>query len=118
MTDTPNTPELNPQDVQDEDDLDVVVMTDEDGTEYLYDIAARMEHGDNEYVVLVPQDENDDEVWTWRDEIWKNLFRKRMTASPMPSSRNLSRCSPTTITSPTATRAMTACSPTRSDAGG
>jgi len=29
---------------------------------YLYDIAARMEHGDNEYVVLVPQDENDDEV--------------------------------------------------------
>ena len=33
MTDTPNTPELNPQDVQDEDDLDVVVMTDEDGTE-------------------------------------------------------------------------------------
>lgn len=52
MTDTPNTPELNPQDVQDEDDLDVVVMTDEDGTEYLYDIAARMEHGDNEYVVL------------------------------------------------------------------
>ena len=37
MTDTPNTPELNPQDVQDEDDLDVVVMTDEDGTEYLYD---------------------------------------------------------------------------------
>ena len=61
MTDTPNTPELNPQDVQDEDDLDVVVMTDEDGTEYLYDIAARMEHGENEYVVLVPQDENDDE---------------------------------------------------------
>ena len=97
MTDTPNTPELNPQDVQDEDDLDVVVMTDEDGTEYLYDIAARMEHGDNEYVVLVPQS---------------------MTASPMPSSRNLSRCLPTTTTSPTATRAMTACSPTRSDAGG
>ena len=58
MTDTPNTPELNPQDVQDEDDLDVVVMTDEDGTEYLYDIAARMEHGDNEYVVLVPQDDS------------------------------------------------------------
>ena len=69
MTDTPNTPELNPQDVQDEDDLDVVVMTDEDGTEYLYDIAARMEHGDNEYVVLVPQDENDDEVVILRSEI-------------------------------------------------
>ncbi len=122
MTDTPNTPELNPQDVQDEDDLDVVVMTDEDGTEYLYDIAARMEHGDNEYVVLVPQDENDDEVVILRSEIvddeTKNLFRKKTTASPMPSSRNLSRCSPTTTTSPTATRATTACSPTRSDAGG
>ena len=51
MTDTPNTPELNPQDVQDEDDLDVVVMTDE------------------EYVVLVPQDENDDEVVILRSEI-------------------------------------------------
>ena len=51
MTDTPNTPELNPQDVQDEDDLDVVVMT------------------DNEYVVLVPQDENDDEVVILRSEI-------------------------------------------------
>ena len=33
MTDTPNTPELNTQDVQDEGDLDVVVMTDEDGGE-------------------------------------------------------------------------------------
>ncbi len=57
MTDTPNTPELNPQDVQDEDDLDVVVMTDEDGTEYLYDIAARMEHGDNEYEVVILRSE-------------------------------------------------------------
>lgn len=108
--------------MQDEDDLDVVVMTDEDGTEYLYDIAARMEHGDNEYVVLVPQDENDDEVVILRSEIvddeTEEFVPKRMTASPMPSSRNLSRCSPTTITSPTATRAMTACSPTRSDAGG
>ena len=54
MTDTPNTPELNPQDVQDEDDLDVVVMTDEDGTEYLYDIAARMYHGDKEFVGVDP----------------------------------------------------------------
>ena len=28
-----------------------------------------MEHGDNEYVVLVPQDENDDEVVILRSEI-------------------------------------------------
>lgn len=60
MTDTPHTPELDNED--DMDDLDVVVMTDEDGTEYLYDIAARLERGEDEYVVLVPQDEEDDEV--------------------------------------------------------
>ena len=49
--------------------IDSMMLTDEDGTEYLYDIAARMEHGDNEYVVLVPQDENDDEVVILRSEI-------------------------------------------------
>lgn len=68
MTDTPNTPDMM-QDIENEDDMDVVVMTDEDGQEYLYDIAARMEHGDNEYVVLVPQDEEDDEVVILRSEI-------------------------------------------------
>ena len=56
MTDINNTPEMN------EEELDVVVMTDDEGNEYLYDVAARIEKNDNEYVVLVPQDEEDDEV--------------------------------------------------------
>lgn len=57
MTDINNTPELNEEDIE-----DVVVMTDEEGNEFLYDIAARIEKNDNEYVVLVPQDDEDDEV--------------------------------------------------------
>ncbi len=57
MTDMNNTPELNEEEYD-----DVVIMTDDEGNEYLYDIAARIEKNDNEYVVLVPQDEEDDEV--------------------------------------------------------
>lgn len=57
MTDTNNTPEMNEEEYE-----DLVVMTDEDGNEFIYDIAARIEKGDNEYVVLVPQDEEDEEV--------------------------------------------------------
>lgn len=57
MTDINNTPELNEEEYD-----DVVVMTDDEGNEYLYDIAARIEKDENEYVVLVPQDEEDDEV--------------------------------------------------------
>lgn len=57
MTDINNTPELNEEEYE-----DVVVMTDDEGNEFLYDIAARIEKNDNEYVVLVPQDEEDDEV--------------------------------------------------------
>jgi uncharacterized protein YrzB (UPF0473 family) len=57
MTDINNTPEMNEEEFD-----DVVVMTDDEGNEYLYDIAARIEKNDNEYVVLVPQDEEDDEV--------------------------------------------------------
>ncbi len=57
MTDINNKPELNEEEYD-----DVVVMTDEDGNEFLYDIAARIEKDENEYVVLVPQDEEDDEV--------------------------------------------------------
>lgn len=57
MTDINNTPELNEEEFE-----DVVVMTDEEGNEFLYDIAARIEKNDDEYVVLVPQDEEDDEV--------------------------------------------------------
>ena len=57
MTDINNTPEINEEEYE-----DVVVMTDDEGNEYVYDIAARIEKNDNEYVVLVPQDEEDDEV--------------------------------------------------------
>lgn len=57
MTDMHNNPEMNEEDVE-----DVVVMTDDEGNEFLYDIAARIEKNDQEYVVLVPQDEEDDEV--------------------------------------------------------
>lgn len=56
MTDINNTPEMN------DEELDVVIMTDDEGNEWLYDIAARIEMNDDEYVVLVPQDEEDDEV--------------------------------------------------------
>ncbi len=57
MTDFNNTPDMNEEEYD-----DVVVMTDDEGNEFLYDIAARIEKNDSEYVVLVPQDENDDEV--------------------------------------------------------
>ena len=63
MTDINNTPEMN------EEDYDVIVLTDEEGGEYVYDIAARIEMGDNEYAVLVPRDEDDDEVMILRSEI-------------------------------------------------
>ena len=56
MTDINNTPEMN------EEIEDVVVMTDDAGNEYLYDIACRITRDEDEYVVLVPQDEEDDEV--------------------------------------------------------
>ncbi|MBQ7851123.1 MAG: DUF1292 domain-containing protein [Clostridia bacterium] len=52
-----NVPEMNEEDLE-----DVVVMTDDDDNEYLYDIAARIAYGEDEYVVLVPQDEDDNEV--------------------------------------------------------
>lgn len=57
MTDINNTPEMNEEDIE-----DVVVMTDDEGNEFLYDIAARIDQNGQEYVVLVPQDEDDDEV--------------------------------------------------------
>ena len=38
MTDINNTPELNEEEYE-----DVVVMTDDEGNEFLYDIAARIE---------------------------------------------------------------------------
>ncbi len=54
MTDIHNTPEM--------EEADLVVMTDDEGNEWIYEIAARIEKNDNEYVVLVPQDAEDDEV--------------------------------------------------------
>ncbi len=56
MTDINNTPEME------EEFDDLVVMTDDEGNEWIYEIAARIEKNDNEYVILVPQDEEDDEV--------------------------------------------------------
>ena len=44
MTDINNTPEMN------EEELDVVVMTDDEGNEYLYDVAARIEKNVTEYL--------------------------------------------------------------------
>ena len=57
MTDINNTPELNEEEFD-----DVVIMTDDEGNEFLYDIAARIEKNDNEYVVLLPTEDDDGEV--------------------------------------------------------
>ena len=63
MTDTPNTPNMN------EEELDsTVLLADEEGNEAAYDIADYIEVGEKEYVVLVPQDEEDDEVVILRVE--------------------------------------------------
>ena len=51
MTDTPNTPELNPQDVQDEDDLDVV------------------EYNNDDYMVMIPLDDEEIEDDDEQDEV-------------------------------------------------
>ena len=63
MTDTPNTPDLNGEEIEDS-----ILLTDEDGNEAAYDIADYIEVEDKEYVVLVPQDEEDDEVVILRVE--------------------------------------------------
>lgn len=57
MTDNNMIPENNDELID-----DVVVMTDDEGNEYVYDIACRIPRDEDEYVVLVPQDEEDDEV--------------------------------------------------------
>lgn len=57
MSDINNTPEMNEEEYE-----DVVIMTDDEGNEYPYDIAARIAYDEDEYVVLVPQDEDDNEV--------------------------------------------------------
>ena len=55
MADQNNTPNL------DEEELEsTVLLTDEEGNEYAYDIADYIDVDDQEYVVLVPQDEETD----------------------------------------------------------
>ena len=63
MTDNTNFPGMN------DEELDsTILLTDEDGNEAAYDIADYIEVGDKEYVVLVPQDEDDDEIVILRVE--------------------------------------------------
>ena len=62
MTDK-NFPELDGEELE-----STVLLADEDGNEAAYDIADYIELGDQEYVVLVPQDEADDEVVILRVE--------------------------------------------------
>ena len=58
-----NTPNL------DEEELEsTILLTDEEGNEYAYDIADYIDVDDQEYVVLVPQAEDDDEVVILRVE--------------------------------------------------
>ena len=63
MTDNTNIPEMN------DEELDsTILLSDEEGKEAAYDIADYIELGDKEYVVLVPQAEDDDEVVILRVE--------------------------------------------------
>ena len=63
MTDNTNIPGMN------DEELDsTILLADEDGNEAAYDIADYIEVGDKEYVVLVPQDDEDDEVVILRVE--------------------------------------------------
>ena len=62
MTDQNNTPNM------DEELESTVLLTDDDGNEYPYDIADFIDVDDKEYVVLVPQADDDDEVVILRVE--------------------------------------------------
>ena len=63
MTDKPTTPEANNEEFNGTN-----LLSDDDGNEAAYDIADYIEMDGNEYVVLVPQDEEDDEVVILRVE--------------------------------------------------
>ena len=63
MTDKPTTPEASKEEFNGN-----ILLSDDDGNEAAYDIAAYIEMDGNEYVVLVPQDEEDDEVVILRVE--------------------------------------------------
>lgn len=45
-----------------EDDLDVIVLTDEDGEDHEFELIEILEVGDNEYAVLAPLDGEDAEA--------------------------------------------------------
>lgn len=62
MTDMNNTPNI------DEEVMSTVMLADDEGNEAAYDIADFIEMDGNEYVVLVPQDEDDEEVVILRVE--------------------------------------------------
>lgn len=62
MTDMNNIPNV------DEEVMSAIMLADDDGNETAYDIADFIECEGNEYVVLVPQDENDEEVVILRVE--------------------------------------------------
>lgn len=62
MTDMNNTPNL------DEEVMSTVMLSDDEGNEAAYDIADFIEMDGSEYVVLVPQDEDDEEVVILRVE--------------------------------------------------
>ena len=62
MTDMNNTPNI------DEEVMSTVMLSDDEGNEAAYDIADFIEMDGNEYVVLVPQDEDDEEVVILRVE--------------------------------------------------
>lgn len=68
MTERPHTPDpnLKPDDTEELDST--ILLADEDGNEYAYDIADYIDVDDKEYVVLVPQDDADDEVVILRVE--------------------------------------------------
>lgn len=63
MTDKPTTPDMDNEEFN-----STILLSDDDGNEAAYDIADYVEMDGNEYVVLVPQDEEDDEVVILRVE--------------------------------------------------
>ena len=63
MTDKPMNPEMNNEEFD-----GTILLSDDNGNEAAYDIADYIEMDGNEYVVLIPQDEDDDEAIILRVE--------------------------------------------------
>ena len=70
MADQNNTPNLEEEELE-----STILLTDEEGNESAYDIADYIDVDDQEYVVLVPQDEDDDEVVILRDGVYIDTLR-------------------------------------------